>query len=225
MKRILPLFMLLVILALVSGCTNSAPTPTPTPEPIATEVPAPVETATPEPTVEPTLEPSSAPAAADAVPTTISVEGTEATIEVVTFESKHGYSIQYDVNSFAPETSKDQAQDVFWPTNADAVKGVSLTIRVRNESDYTLLNAEADLREALQMERYTISTTDVPAAFSSYNTVALRATKDNLIANCYLIATDSGIYTLQLSYPTEAAEGYGARLMAMAETFVPAKAK
>ncbi|HML46378.1 MAG TPA: hypothetical protein PKE04_06470 [Clostridia bacterium] len=234
MKRILPMLLLLLILALLSGCTDSSQKPLPTPEPTAIATPTPEASATPEsvsaatPTTEASPDPSSEPVAAqapEAVPTTISLEGTQETIQVVSFESKHGYSIQYDVNAFAPESSQDQAQDVFWPTNADAMKGVSLTIQVHKQSDYTLLNAEADLQQALLMDRYSIEKANVPEKFSSYEAVALRATKDNLIVNAYLIAAEGNVFTLKLSYPSEAAEGFGARLLAMAETFVPAKAK
>lgn len=230
MKRILPLLMLLMILALVSGCTTPTQEPLPTSEPVAATDAPPVETATPEPSPsdEPSPEPSSEAAAAQApetVPTTIPLEGTEETIEVTTFQSKHGYSIQYDVQAFAPESSQDQAQDIFWPTNPDALQGVSLTVKVGTGTDFTLLNAEADLRQALLLERYAIESLEVPETFSAYESMALRATKDNLVMNCYLIAAEGRVYTLQLSYPTEAAEGYGARLWAMAETFAPAKAK
>ncbi len=157
--------------------------------------------------------------AAEPEPVTIEIEGMEETIYGL-WHTGDGYKILYDVDRF--EYSDKDGSDAFIAENPDPAMYpyVYLSInRLENKSASDYVKELTDILSENGLESEI--TTD--ASIGNYKGTIIRARAgsewNSIIRNYYIIENGTSLYTMESQYFLEAAEGYGARIHAMLNTF------
>ncbi len=157
--------------------------------------------------------------AADSTPITVEIEGMKETINGL-WHAGDGYEIMYDVDRF--EYSDKDGGDTFVAENPDPAiyPYVYLSIKhLKNKSasDYVKELSDTLSKNSLKSE----VTTDVSIGNYKGTIITARAGSEwnSIFRNYYIIENGTSIYTLESQYFVEAAEGYGARIHAMIDTF------
>ncbi len=157
--------------------------------------------------------------AVDPTPVTIEIEGMKETMYGL-WHAGDGYKIMYDVDRF--EYSKKDGSDTFVAENPDPAiyPYVYLSInRLENKSakDYVKELSDTLSKSGLKSE----TTTDASIGKYKGTIVTARAGSEwnSIIRNYYIIENGTSLYTMESQYFLEAAEGYGARIYAMLNTF------
>lgn len=145
---------------------------------------------------------------------TYSVEGNDETGTVTLFESMYGYTLWYDAARMvyvAP--SEGTNEDLFVPSKDAQTTGVFFSVVMGGKTlDYTLENALEDQRRTLEENGYDVVSQD---------SEILTGVSLSGIEEIRVLETDRGFYYVTVRYPFEAAEGWGARLSRMADSFLP----
>lgn len=146
--------------------------------------------------------------------TTIFVEGEAEQITLTRYESALGYAIWYDADRFAVEHAGETA-DVFLPVGS--VEGVRMEVRALD--DESIETYTRTLMPEMEEGGYEVSRMEAWDIDTPYPMAQLQGVKDGHIRMCFLMETGEGVYAFRMEYPAEAAEGFGARLIAMLNTF------
>ncbi|HHV12958.1 MAG TPA: hypothetical protein GXX75_22045 [Clostridiales bacterium] len=153
------------------------------------------------------------------IPVTIEIEGMKETVYGL-WHAGDGYKIMYDVDRF--EYSKKDGSDTFVAENPDPAiyPYVYLSInRLENKStsDYVKELSDTLSKSGLKSE----TTTDASIGKYKGTIITARAGSEwnSIIRNYYIIENGTAVYILEAQYFLDAAEGYGARIHAMLNTF------
>lgn len=153
---------------------------------------------------------------------TIYLEGQPEEITETLYESKLGYSLWYEADSFSVQPAEDAAAcDVFYPTDGSDMENCQLRIArkgaVESDADFQALMAEI-AEDAFGSAR-TDALYDVELeTLWPYQGVSATLEEQNSVRDLYGIHTPNGVYVIQLAYPLEAAEGWGARMKRLLST-------
>ncbi|MDF2513410.1 MAG: hypothetical protein K0S04_3276 [Herbinix sp.] len=174
------------------------------------------EEATEETKVEETDNPNTA---VKPTPAVIEIEGTEETINGL-WHTSDGYKMMYDADRF--EYSEKDGADTFVAENPDPAIYPYVYVSIKqlenkSASDYVKELSDTISKNGLKSEK----TTD--ASIGNYKGTIIRAKAgsewNSIIRNYYIIENGTSIYSIEAQYFLEAAEGYGARIQAMLNTF------
>ena len=206
--------LILLVLTLILGAALAQETPAITQAPDAAQTPASMET--PEATPPVTKE------------ATISLEGMEEPVTLTLFESELGYSLWYDANLFALVKPDEQAEaqqviDTFAPSIEGVIQGVSLSIRPDSQADIPLKEAGEAMLKTMQDGGFAVTQLNTSTLFPQYEALGFHGVSGEGVMEQYLLQFESARFVLTLTYPQEAAEGFGARLYYLISTFEPAK--
>lgn len=153
------------------------------------------------------------PSESESFESTIELEGNKESIICKTYTSKSGYQIDYDIDRFTV-TSND-AGDSFTAENPDPEVYPYVYLSVNRHALTTEeKNAVSIPKNASDIEEVTIG---------EYKAKHYKVTEgmewNSTLTEFYSITDNQYMYEISLQYFTEAAEGYGARLKAMLNTF------
>lgn len=148
----------------------------------------------------------------------ITLEGIAEEITLTLYESRRGYSLWYDASVFlvTPE-GQGSGMDTFRPSHANAAGVVEMTVQVLDGTDFAA--AQRETEHSLQQNGYAVTAADTNGKFTAQASAGFYGEMAGQVIESYLVQGGQGIYCITLLYPTEAAEGYGARLQAMLGTF------
>ncbi len=150
---------------------------------------------------------------------TIELEGMEETMYGL-WHDGDGYEIMYDVDRF--EYSDKDGVDTFIAENPDPAIYPYIYVSInhlenRSASDYT-----KELSATLSKNSLTSKITkDVSVGNYKGTLITAKGGSEwnSIVRNYYIIEDSTAIYTIETQYFLEAAEGYGARIQAMLDTF------
>ena len=139
--------------------------------------------------------------AASPITKTIFLEGEPENIVLSRFVCDAGWSVWYDANLFLAASTRDIPTSIvrFTPSDANAASNTSLSV----------LLGETDLKAAFAENGL------VPEAVDG----VYLASNDSLYMEARVIKGETNSFTLVLTCPAEAIEGYGARLSETMDTF------
>lgn len=157
--------------------------------------------------------------AAQTKPATIWLEGQEEEIVVTHFEGDKGYGLWYDAERLVPLPGDADAADLFVPIGGDADSNIKLSVLLADGQGTPLVDAVAAQEDALRALGYAVVALDVSDFLPGEGIAGLSALREEEIAECYLFETTQGVYVLTLTYPMEAAEGFGQRLFETVASF------
>lgn len=138
----------------------------------------------------------------DTFETAITIEGMQEIISATTHQSELGYRLTYDVDRF--RLNKVDSKDIYMAEN-------------NNPELYPYVFLSVAIIDDLPPGK--LSSTSL-GKYDAFFTTDREGTKWNSrIVDTYYIAKDKQFFQLEFHYFTEAAEGYGARMNAMLESF------
>lgn len=142
-----------------------------------------------------------APRAASPIVKTISLEGESESIVLNRFVCDAGWSVWYDANLFLASSTRDIPTSIvhFTPSDANATPNTALSVLL-GEADLEAIFAENEL---------------VPEAVDG----VYSASNNHLYMEARIVEGETNSFTLVLTCPMEAMEGYGARLTETMNTF------
>lgn len=162
---------------------------------------------------------------------TIELEGMPEEVTYKYYQSPLGYQISYDMERFTP--SIEDTFDIFMAENPDpeiypyvsfnisrneynsGYEGLSTPdLLVANPFGDTTTFTEKDLDK--ESENHSVKIGDYEAV---HYMIKEGNEWNSLIKHCYLVPAGNYYYVIQTQYFLEAAEGYGARIEAMLDTF------
>lgn len=153
----------------------------------------------------------------------ITLEGMEEAITETRFYSGRGYAIWYDAARFAPMTEDEGGgMDILLPAGDTVPQDVVFAIVPGGmlEADYAAEMA-ASIPDTLADNGYDVTPIDVAPLELPYLVAGYHGIKEGAVIDEYFLNANGEYFTVTLEYPSEAAEGYGARMLAMLLTFEP----
>ncbi len=152
-------------------------------------------------------------------PVTIEIEGMKETINVL-WHTGDGYGIMYDADRF--EYSDKDGTDTFVAENPDPAIYPYVYVSIsrldnKNVNDYVKELTDTLSKNSLKSE----TTADVSIGNYKGTQITAKAGTEwnSVIRNYYIMEEGSFLYSIETQYFMEAAEGYGARIHAMLNTF------
>jgi len=158
---------------------------------------------------------------------TIEIEGMEEEINGRTFKSNLGYQMIYDFDRFQVTSFEDS--DQFMVENPDPSRYPYVFLRIlRMEEDS--LEAK-NLRESLESGKIKVAETESYINVEQKDNLRINQWEaeqysyiegsdwDSLVKKYYLLSMDKSLYLIESQYFLGAAEGFGARILAMLDTF------
>lgn len=155
----------------------------------------------------------------------VMLEGMEEEVRYKTYQSELGYQMAYDIDRFT--VTNDKGIDTFMTENSNPELYPYVFINIECK-EYSA--DQQDIR-GVDLSFYDTETGKYLNANSTKDTVKI-GTYDaidfklidgsewnSLVKHYYLITTEQNYYVIQTNYYLEAAEGYGARILAMLDTF------
>ncbi|MDF2907287.1 MAG: hypothetical protein K0R34_2608 [Herbinix sp.] len=151
---------------------------------------------------------------------TIEIEGNKEVVSVRNYISNLGYQIMMDEERFALTTT--EASDLYSATNPNTSVYPDIYIRITKTEKANQVNYVEDLKQQLlqenpQMKELSdtkINTYDALVFKSNFGTEY-----NSAIKTVAVIEASTSYYTIETEYFLEAAEGYGARMKALLNTF------
>lgn len=150
---------------------------------------------------------------------TIEIEGEQEEINGL-LHAGDGYEIVYDSERF--EYSDKDGADSFMADNADPAIYPYIYVyidRIEDKSASAYVKTLSDTLSANGLKTEIIT----DAAIGNYKGTILTAQAgsewNSIIRNYYIVENGTSIYVIEAQYFVEAAEGYGARIQAMLDTF------
>lgn len=152
----------------------------------------------------------------------IEIEGTTEEITASLYHSPQGYKMIYDNERF--KLSSEDGMDTYITKNQDPDKYPNIYIRISSS------NSPNPIIKELDDEQKSINTlNDEVADYVEDVTLGTYTAKhyklktgdewDSIIKNFYIIEDNDVLYLIETQYFLEAAEGYGARIAAILNTF------
>ncbi len=237
MKKLSIIILVLAVLTAVAGCgsaatttaatTTAATTTTATTTTAATT--APTTAGTTQPTTTPTTAPTTQPSqtttpttTVEPTPTTvvhpvyqdtIEIEGMEETVNYRLTEGRYDYAMPMDIDRFLFREGEEA--DFFRSIANDLV---FLTVTYIEDTDNQTETAiRTNVAEGITA---TASTGKLGEHDAAIVHVTYGDQPDSKVMDFFLIEDDGGVYEINLVYTIATAEGFGARMSAMAEGFV-----
>jgi hypothetical protein len=146
---------------------------------------------------------------------TVMLEGIAETVTLTLYESGLGYSLWVDMARFAPAQTGDT--ETFYPTAAGAADASLSVTLMRGEG--SLKSAGRSAAALLVENGYKAEKADGSKLFPAYGALGYYGKQGDTRRECYVLETSRGYYMIVLQYPAEAAEGFGARMSAIAASF------
>lgn len=149
--------------------------------------------------------------------TTVQVEGNTETVPAKTVNGSYGYSITYDSSRFTFGTA--EGADTITPISEDTASVGNVYMAMSQITEYNLADTVAGL--ILQTdyegnaEDITIGTNAYPAKTFFYQE---GDGPQAMIREYYCVENKDGVLLIEIGFPSEAAEGYGARLGGILDT-------
>ena len=149
----------------------------------------------------------------------VMVEGMEEEVLFTCYTSENGYALWYDAERFTliEEGSDGRVQIV--PVGQDETSDVRLAVSWSDATGLTLEDAVQDERDSLSQKGYTVVEMDASSLLDIQDVAGISGIRYEEVVESYLFDTQQGVYTLELTYPIEAAEGFGQRLFATVQMF------
>ncbi len=143
------------------------------------------------------------------------IEGDTETMLLTRYDGD-GWSMYYDAENFTASEEAENPGAILFSYDKDT-GGASRKVWMRvsfRDGMTAAEQAESDIGDAAEIEDKTLNGVDAKYAHISSGT-----NPDGEIYDIYYVDADGGSYCIIVSYFLEAAEGWGARLNAMANTF------
>lgn len=156
---------------------------------------------------------------ADPAPVTIEIEGMKETMYGL-WHTGNAYRIMYDVDRF--EFSDKDGSDTFVAENPDPAIYPYVYVSIHHIENKTSAAYIKELSDTLSKNSLKSEiTSDVSIGNYKGTKISAKAGTEwnSIIRNYYIIEDGTSIYTIESQYFLEAAEGYGARIHAMLNTF------
>lgn len=158
-------------------------------------------------------------AAVNPTPVTIEIEGMKEVIYALLYAGD-GYEIMYDADRF--EYSDKDGSDTFVAENPDPAIYPYVYLSINHIENKSASDYAKELSDMLSKSSLKSEITE-DASIGNYTGTIITARAgsewNSVIRNYYIIENGTSIYTLESQYFLEAAEGYGARIHAMLDTF------
>lgn len=149
----------------------------------------------------------------------VMVEGMEEEVLFTCYTSESGYALWYDAERFELIEKDSDGREQIVPAGRDETSDVKLAVSWNNGRGLTLEEAAGDERESLSKRGYTVVELDAPSLLEVQDVAGISGIRYEEVVESYLFDTQQGVYTLELTYPIEAAEGFGQRLFATVQMF------
>lgn len=150
---------------------------------------------------------------------TIMLEGMEEKITTVKFDSSRGYTLWYDPETILPLTpSEGNNMDDFTLPGSN-LNSYALSIHYGSWIGYSFDEAKQAAEMTFADNHDSFEIFDAPNIFTNYPNQAYAAQKDGQSFIQYVVDEGEGSFYLYLTYPTEAAEGFGDRVRHMLKSF------
>ena len=151
---------------------------------------------------------------------TIEIEGNKEVIPVRTYNSSLGYQIQMDEERFTYEAR--EGVDIYTAINPDASVYPDIFIEITKTNKSDQMNYTESLKQLLleenpqtkELSDQKIGTYDVESFHLNFGNEY-----NSAIKKVSVVETIAAYYTIETQYFLEAAEGYGARIKALLDTF------
>lgn len=149
--------------------------------------------------------------------TTVQVEGNTETVPAKTVKGSYGYSITYDSSRFT--FGPAEGADTITPISEDTASVGNVYMAISQITEYNLEDTVAGL--ILQTnydgnaEDVTIGTNGYPAKTFFYQE---GDGPQAMIREYYCVENKDGVLLIEIGFPSEAAEGFGARLEGIVDT-------
>lgn len=149
----------------------------------------------------------------------VMVESMEEEVLFTCYTSKNGYALWYDAERFELIEEGSDGREQIVPVGQDETSDVKLAVSWNDVAGITLEEAVQDERASLSQKGYTVVELDAPSLLEIQDVAGISGIRFEEVVESYLFDTQQGVYTLELTYPIEAAEGFGQRLFATVQMF------
>lgn len=152
-------------------------------------------------------------------PVTIEIEGMKETMYGL-WHTGDGYQIMYDTDRF--DFSDKDGSDTFVAENPDPAIYPYVYVSISHLESKSTADYAKELSDTLSKNNLKSEvTTDVSIGNYKGTKISAKAGSEwnSIIRNYYIIESGTAVYTIEAQYFAEAAEGYGARIQAMLNTF------
>lgn len=150
---------------------------------------------------------------------TIQLEGMDETITTTYFESPLGYSLWLDLAFLTPmPKTEDSAVDEFGRINLDDPR-YGMSVSYADAPEYSFSSACESAKQAM-IERYgSVKERDTEGLFTGQASSGFYAMDGGMHTVQYVVDGGNGAFYIQVTYPPEAAEGFGSRVTQMLKSF------
>lgn len=153
---------------------------------------------------------------------TIEIEGMKETVEGTYFNNNLlDYNIIYDKSKF--KHSSSEGSDSFMANNPDPEIYPYVYLNISRTQDTTLDKFAKEMKQGLSHGYSSVEQLPKTTIGDNYDAIHIIAKTGNKwnssVRELYMIESNKSIYLVEMQYFTEAAEGYGARMHAMIDTF------
>lgn len=153
---------------------------------------------------------------------TIEIEGMKETVEGTYFNNNLlDYNIIYDKSKF--KHSSSEGSDSFMANNPDPEIYPYVYLNISRTQDTTLDKFSKEMKQGLSHGYSSVEQLPKTTIGDNYDAIHIIAKTGNKwnssVRELYMIESNNSIYLVEMQYFTEAAEGYGARIHAMIDTF------
>lgn len=149
--------------------------------------------------------------------TTVQVEGNTETVPAKTVKGSYGYSITYDSSRFT--FGPAEGADTITPISEDTASVGNIYMAISQITEYNLEDTVAGLILQTNFdgnaEDVTIGTNAYPAKTFFYQE---GDGPQAMIREYYCVENKDGVLLIEIGFPSEAAEGFGARLEGIVDT-------
>lgn len=158
---------------------------------------------------------------------TIEIEGMQEEINGKEYHSNLGYKLIYDFDRFQVSSS-EQGSDIYMADNPDPELYPYTYININRYDSDTWINDKKDLWTKVKtfdrnvngyIATEQLEDTIIGDYEAKHYKLALGSDWNSIINHYYVIEHGDYYYTIETQYFLEAAEGYGARMQAMMDTF------
>ncbi len=151
----------------------------------------------------------------------IMLEGMEETITTTYTESLKGYAFWMDTNYLQklPETEGAGMDDYASPTSTEDFR-CEMSVYSMGLFDYSFEDAVDDTEQVLLDSYGNAEVFDATETFTNLNAVMVQATSEGRIITQYVVDAGNDAFTIALTYPMEAEEGFAQRVRWMLKSFV-----
>lgn len=149
--------------------------------------------------------------------TTVQVEGNSETVPAKSVKGSYGYSITYDSSRFT--FGPAEGADTITPVSEDTASVGNVYMAISQITEYNLEDTVAGL---ILQTNYDGNAQDTTIGTNAYPAKTFFYQEGDgpqaMIREYYCVENKDGVLLIEIGFPSEAAEGYGARLEGIVDT-------